>query len=61
MALRRLHPARQKTDPAINFAQLLAAIDIVAIFAAIAIARRPADHFNQLGPLGTEQRFIFGL
>ncbi len=46
-------PLRQKTDAAVDLAQPALAIDIVAIFRAVAVAGRPGDgldHFRALDP-----------
>src|SRR3546814_4458828 len=57
---RRLHASGEEAQAPIDLAQPLAAIDIVAILAAVAIARGPADHLHQLRPLAAQQRVIFG-
>ena len=58
--LGRLHPLRQPAQPPVDLAQPLAAIDVVAILRPVAIARRPGNHLDQLGPLVAEQLLIFG-
>src|SRR3546814_2053968 len=57
---RRLHASGEEAQAPVDLAQPLAAIDIVAILAAVAIARGPADHLHQLRPLAAQQRVIFG-
>ena len=55
---RGLHPAGEISQPPINLAQFLAAIDVIAIFRAITIARCPADYLGDLGPLRAEQMVV---
>ena len=44
----------------VDLAEALATVDVVAILRAVAIARRPADDFDHLGPFDRKQLLIFG-
>ena len=56
----RLHPPREMGQLAVDLAHALAAVDVVAVLAAIAIARRPADHLDDGGALAAEQVIVAG-
>ena len=46
----------KKADAPVDFAQPLFAVDVVAVFRAVAIARRPVHGVHHLGPLYVDQR-----
>src|SRR3546814_11563942 len=57
---RGIHAAGEEGKAAVDFAQPLAAIDVIAVLAAVAVARGPTDDLDQLRPLFAQQRVIFG-
>src|SRR5690606_18862945 len=57
---RGLEPAREEGEFAIDLAHALAPVYVVAVLAAIAIARGPAHHGHDLRSLGAEQMVIAG-
>ena len=46
-----VEPLDQEADAPIDFAQALLAVDVVAVLGAVAVARRPGDRRDDLGPL----------
>ena len=56
---RILHPPREPVDAPVDLAQALLAVEIVAIFGAVAVRRRPGDRLHQLRALAGVERLIF--
>jgi hypothetical protein len=48
---RRVEPLPQEADAAVDLAQLLLAVDVVAVLRAIAVRRRPRDRVDELRPI----------
>src|SRR6185312_1757669 len=67
LLLRRVHhlgdfePLGQEADAAVDLAQTLFAIDIVAVLRAVAVARRPGHGLDHARPLDPRQRVELGL
>jgi hypothetical protein len=53
--LGNLQPFRQKADAAVDLAQPLLAVDVVAVLGAVAVAGRPGHHLDHLWPLLAQQ------
>ena len=49
----------KEADAPVDFAQAALAVDVVAVFRAIAIGSRPRDHFDHLGSLTLDQFLKF--
>jgi GTP pyrophosphokinase/guanosine-3',5'-bis(diphosphate) 3'-pyrophosphohydrolase len=51
-----VQPLRQEADAAVDLAQPLLAVEVVAVLAAVAVARRPRHRLHDLRPLDVQQR-----
>jgi hypothetical protein len=51
----------QEADAAVDFAQAALAVDVVAVFRAVAVGSSPGHHLDHLGPLALDQFFEFAL
>jgi hypothetical protein len=55
-----VQPLGQEADAAVDLAQALLAVQVVAVLAAVAVLGGPGHGLHHLGPLVVEQRHQFG-
>jgi hypothetical protein len=56
-----LHAAREETGTPVDVTQLLATVDVVAVFGTVTISRCPADDIDDGGAVDAHQLVVFGL
>jgi len=53
--LRQIEAFGQKTDTPVDFAQTALPVDVIAVFRAVAVRRRPRHEFHHFGSLDVDQ------
>jgi hypothetical protein len=58
--LGNIQPFGQKTDAPVDLAQAFLAVQIVAVFRAVAVRCRPGNHLDHFRPFDPQQELAFG-